>query len=99
MRVESASAPSPEFACGVLPEGWDVGGRYSEGQRVRRVTEQRKLSAPGSGGIACLNGNAVILFSGQLPMYHLPFLLAAGSARPQRQQVVWSLGLVFTSAT
>jgi hypothetical protein len=26
-------------------------------------------------------------------------LLAAGSARPQRQQVVWSLGLVFTSAT
>ncbi len=38
--------------------------------------------------------NAVILFSGQLP-----FLLAAGSARPQREQVVWSLGLVFTSAT
>jgi len=61
---------------------------------VRWVTEQRKLSAPGSGGITCLNGNAVILFSGQLP-----FLLAAGSARPQREQVVWSLGLVFTSAT
>jgi len=26
VRVEGASAPSPEFASGVLPEGWDVAG-------------------------------------------------------------------------
>jgi hypothetical protein len=35
--------------------GLDVVGRCRERQRVRRVTEQRSLSAPGSGGIACLN--------------------------------------------
>ncbi len=53
-RVEGASSPSPES-----PAASDrrIGcrGRCRERQRVRRATEQRLLSAPGSGGTACLN--------------------------------------------
>ncbi len=53
-RVEGASSPSPESPAA---SGRRTGcrGRCRERQRVRRATEQRLLSAPGSGGTACLN--------------------------------------------
>ncbi len=53
-RVEGASLPSPESPA---VTGRRIGCRGScrERQRVRRVTEQRLLSAPGSGETACLN--------------------------------------------
>ncbi len=52
-RVEGGSRPSPESPTAT---GRRIGCRGScrERQRVRRVTEQRLLSAPGCGGSACL---------------------------------------------
>ncbi len=53
-RVEGAPHPSPESP-GVIGRRAGFLGSCRERQRVRRVTEQRLLSAPGSGGTACLN--------------------------------------------
>ncbi len=52
--VEGASHPSSESPA-VIGRRTGCRGSCSERQRVRRVTEQRSLSAPGSGGTACLN--------------------------------------------